>query len=329
MLLDNPVRNKKSDLQDEVKSPIIKEPDWHDEDESPKIEAEQKIPSLRAPVKSFMTVNPVVSYPEATIYDAIKIMTDNYFRRLPIVSRGRLQGVLTAMDVLRAIESKGLDALYMPIKKWMTRRAVTISEDSSVAWAIGLMGRKDVGNLIVVPEKGDALRGIFTEKDLLHNFKEFIDSEWEIRQLPPRYYSMRLLSVAREQPMNLVLKEMVKNGVRRVIVYDELQKKILGIVTATDILWFIRHHVEGKEVIDLETTIMQVATTKVISLGDHMTVAGALALMVRKGIGAIPITAPKVGLIGVFTERSLLLLFHEQQQQDTSKKQEYDGEEEE
>ena len=267
---------------------------------------------LNSPVTDFMTINPVVSYPEASLFDAVKIMTDNAFRRLPIVSKGRLVGILTVMDVLRALSQVGLDALYRPIQSWMTEPPKQIQSYRTIGEAIEIMGSRDIGSLLVVDKNNNALRGILTERDILDHFRDFIKADWEIAQLPSRYYSMRLLTAARESNLEHVMNEMVSNGVRRIIAYDDIKSKILGILTATDILRYVRSHVEGGKPLDLSrVSIMSVATTKVVSLGIHIEINNALDLMVRKKIGAIPLLDDHE-LVGILTERAFLLLLQEQ-----------------
>ncbi|MDF2609872.1 MAG: yhcV [Lachnospiraceae bacterium] len=50
-------------------------------------------------VKDIMTANPVVGSPDMDIHDAAKIMSDKQIRRLPIVERNNLVGIVALGDI--------------------------------------------------------------------------------------------------------------------------------------------------------------------------------------------------------------------------------------
>jgi CBS domain-containing protein len=50
-------------------------------------------------VKDIMTANPVVGSPDMDIHDAAKIMSDKQIRRLPIVEKNNLVGIVALGDI--------------------------------------------------------------------------------------------------------------------------------------------------------------------------------------------------------------------------------------
>lgn len=56
-----------------------------------------------APVKGFMARSPITIDAEATLEDAIKTMTEEGVGRLPVVQAGRLVGIVTRTDILKAL----------------------------------------------------------------------------------------------------------------------------------------------------------------------------------------------------------------------------------
>ncbi len=56
------------------------------------------------PLKSIMTQNALVVYPDESLLDVMNMMTDHGIGRLPVVSKetGRLAGIITRTDVIRA-----------------------------------------------------------------------------------------------------------------------------------------------------------------------------------------------------------------------------------
>ncbi len=49
-----------------------------------------------------MTHSPTVTSPEASVVDAMEIMTEGRFRHLPVVSEGKLVGLVSIGDVVKA-----------------------------------------------------------------------------------------------------------------------------------------------------------------------------------------------------------------------------------
>ena len=50
-------------------------------------------------VKKVMTANPVVGTPDMDVEDAVRIMSENQIRRLPVVENNRLVGIVSLGDI--------------------------------------------------------------------------------------------------------------------------------------------------------------------------------------------------------------------------------------
>ncbi len=130
-------------------------------------------------VRDYMSINPISVEPNDSIGDALELLKDHSIRRLPVVSKKRLVGLVTETDLLKASPSPAtslsiheINYLYPKIKirDIMTKDVVTISPDAAIEEAAVMMREKKFGTL-VVEEKGN-LVGLITESDL---FKAFID----------------------------------------------------------------------------------------------------------------------------------------------------------
>ena len=55
------------------------------------------------PVGDIMTKNPVTVSPEATVHQCMEIMTEGRFRHLPVVDEGRVVGMLSIGDLVKAV----------------------------------------------------------------------------------------------------------------------------------------------------------------------------------------------------------------------------------
>lgn len=59
--------------------------------------------SLQTPVREVMTSPIVTITPENTIEECMAMMTDHHVRHLPVLSQGRLLGVVSIGDIVKAV----------------------------------------------------------------------------------------------------------------------------------------------------------------------------------------------------------------------------------
>jgi acetoin utilization protein AcuB len=125
-------------------------------------------------IKDVMTKNPFTVDSETLVLDAQKIMQENNIRRLPVVDKGKLVGIVTQHDLLRAAPSPATSlSIYelnyllskMKVKELMTKNPVTVSPDTPFEEALRLGQEKKIGSFPVM-DKGK-LVGITTESDIV------------------------------------------------------------------------------------------------------------------------------------------------------------------
>jgi len=126
-------------------------------------------------VKDIMTMN-VVNIPSNTsISDAKRIMEAHRIRRLPVVDRGKLVGIVTEHRLEAYTPSKATtlsvwEIGYLlgntPVKDIMERNVATVTPDMTVEEVLALAQEKKVGALPVV-ESG-RLVGIVTTNDFFY-----------------------------------------------------------------------------------------------------------------------------------------------------------------
>ncbi len=71
-------------------------------------------------VKEIMTPDLITIHPLNTISDAIKIMTKNNIKKLPVVTKGEMVGIITTTDISRArleLSKRLIDSWVKP--EWM------------------------------------------------------------------------------------------------------------------------------------------------------------------------------------------------------------------
>jgi acetoin utilization protein AcuB len=125
-------------------------------------------------IKDVMTRNPITADSETLVVDAQRIMKENNIRRLPIVDKGKLVGIVTKHDLLEASPSPAtslsvfeLNYLLskMKVKEIMKKNPLTLTPDTPFEEALRLGQEKKIGSFPVV-ENGK-LVGIATESDII------------------------------------------------------------------------------------------------------------------------------------------------------------------
>ena len=132
-------------------------------------------------VKLRMTAHPFTVTPDNTLPEAMEVMATRGVRHLPVVSEGRVVGVLSHSDIAEAGPSKAttfssseVNYLLSKLKvaKVMTRDPITISPDALLEEAAVAMRDNKVEMLPVV--EGGRLVGIITESAILDAFIEIL-----------------------------------------------------------------------------------------------------------------------------------------------------------
>ena len=132
------------------------------------------MPSL----KTWMTGSPIAIDIDASLNEAIVLMSDHHFRHLPVVDgAGQLVGVLALEDVRAALGARvtnkappSLDvrreALEWRVSEVMSDTPVVAQEGESLVDAADRMADAQVGCLPIVDARGHVV-GIFSETDAL------------------------------------------------------------------------------------------------------------------------------------------------------------------
>jgi len=124
-------------------------------------------------VRDWMTANPITVDTKTTLPEAHRIMKDRRIRRLPVVDRNQLIGIVTLGDVREAEPSDAttlsiFELHYLLAKltigEIMTREPITISINGTIREAAKMMLQHKIGGLPVMED--GKLVGIITESDI-------------------------------------------------------------------------------------------------------------------------------------------------------------------
>lgn len=259
---------------------------------------------------------PVVTMaPTTPIQDAIQIMCQKGFRRIPIVNPGTkfLEGIITATDVINylgggkkfeMIQQKFggnfFKAINEPIKLVMTQQVVSVNVAAKISDAIELMKEKNLGGLPVVDDENRA-RGIVTERDIAILFADRI-SGVRVAQL----MSETVVTALPRTTIFEAEKTMATQGFRRLPIVSD--GKVVGIITSMDIIRFFgsgevfKHLRSGTIIQVLSTPALEIATKGVSTIEPDADIGQAAKIMQQKDIGAVPVVKNE-RLVGMITER--------------------------
>lgn len=135
----------------------------------------------RQQVKDWMSADVITASADTTLPDAHKMMVDNNIRRLPVMKKKKLVGIITRGDVRGAEPSQATSLSVhelhyllarLTIDEIMTPKPYTVRPNDSIGDAAKIMMDNNISGLPVM-ENGE-LVGIITESDIFR----MIVSEW-------------------------------------------------------------------------------------------------------------------------------------------------------
>ena len=116
--------------------------------------------------------------PTANVAAAVKLLTEHRIGAVVVTgTEGRVIGIVSERDVVRALGERGATALELPLTEVMTRRVETCSSSDTISW---IMGRMTEGKYRHVPviEQG-RLAGIISVGDVVKHRLEEMEHEQE------------------------------------------------------------------------------------------------------------------------------------------------------
>jgi CBS domain-containing protein len=104
--------------------------------------------------------------PQATVFDAIKLMAGKNIGALPVVSGGTLVGIFTERDYTRKIALHGKSSKDTQVWEIISKEVISVAPDESVEECMRLMTDNRVRHLPVVQNR--ELVGIISIGDLVN-----------------------------------------------------------------------------------------------------------------------------------------------------------------
>ncbi len=132
--------------------------------------------SVGVPVKEVMTSEVITADEGYTLDRLMKLMVNAGIRRVPVVDRGEVKGIVSWRDVVgligrhevfKIVKSETVDEFKsLPVSYVMRKDLLTVGPDMDIGDVASEMMRRGVGHALVV--EGSRLKGIATERDIIY-----------------------------------------------------------------------------------------------------------------------------------------------------------------
>lgn len=173
-------------------------------------------------VWSFMTPSPVTVSPEDSLAQAAALMIERRIHRVFVTAPGKLAGVLSTKDLVRAVRALKLTT---PIERLMSAPVSTIEVRESIRTASARLGHEKIHGLVVVEEEWPV--GLFTQVEALQATSR--DPEAPVEEV----MSYALLCLPLRTPLYRAAAHSIELGIRRILAVENRQT--LGILTDFDL----------------------------------------------------------------------------------------------
>jgi len=122
--------------------------------------------------------------PEATVFEALKIMAEKDIGAMPVLNGKMLVGIFSERDYARKVILKGKSSKKTPVSEIMSTNLITITPNQTNEQGLVLMTAKHIRHLPVL--EGQKLVGFISIGDLV---KSIIDEQKQVIDKMEQYIS--------------------------------------------------------------------------------------------------------------------------------------------
>lgn len=152
-----------------------------------------------------MTKRVITVSPDTTMSELKEILRVNRISGAPVLDQGRLVGIISIEDLIKALESADIQSL---VRERMSTRVITVQARESVVEAVKKFAQYKVGRLPVVDERGN-LVGILTGGDITRGLLEAIGLDYHAEEIS-RYRARHIFEDIVSDQTGLILRYHIK-----------------------------------------------------------------------------------------------------------------------
>lgn len=248
---------------------------------------------MKQTIGKFATHSVAVVEVEATVQEALQIMSDRGISCIIVLSHNEPIGILTERDVVFAANWL-LGQPDLLIKEVMNKPVMTASEDMTIAQAYRVFCQHKIRHLVILDARLD-MAGIFTQTDLVRSLKgKTFDGISDVSCL----MSPQILHVASDVPARYALSLMARRSVSCVVVMEDNQP--VGMFTERDVVRCVARGVDLSAV-----AVGSVMTPTVVSTPLTTTPHDTIGLMLKKSVRRLLVIDEQGEMTGILTQTDI------------------------
>jgi predicted transcriptional regulator len=248
---------------------------------------------MKQTIGKFATHPVAVVEAEATVQEAVQIMSDRRISCIVVLSHNEPIGILTERDVVFAANWL-LGQPDLLIKEVMNKPVMTASEEMTVAQAYQVFCKHKIRHLVVLDARLDMV-GIFTQTDLVRSLQE---KAFEGIRDVSLLMSPQVLHIDAEVPARYALSLMARRSVSCIVVMEKNQP--VGMFTERDV---VRCVADGTDL--SATAVGTVMSPSVVSTPLTMTPHETIGLMLKKSIRRLLVVDERGEMTGILTQTDI------------------------
>lgn len=230
---------------------------------------------------------------EATVLEALQLMSERKISCIIVLSHGEPVGILTERDVVFAANWV-LGQPELLIKEVMNKPVLTASEDMTVEQAYQVFCQHKIRHLVILDARLD-MSGIFTQTDLVRSLRDrAFDGIPDVITL----MSSKVLDVPLDVPARYALSLMARRSVSCVVVVEEGAP--VGMFTERDVVRCIAQGIDLTDVSVGAVMSPSIVTTPVTTPPQE-----TIGLMLKKSIRRLLVVDGDGAMAGILTQTDI------------------------
>jgi len=248
---------------------------------------------MKQTIGQFATRSVVTVEVEATVQEALQLMSDRCISCVLILSHNEPIGILTERDVVFATNWL-LGQPELLIKEVMNKPVMTASEDMTVDQAYQVFCQHKIRHLVVLDAHLDMV-GIFTQTDLVRSLREKVfDGIDDVSPL----MSSQVLHVKPDVPARYALSLMARRSVSCIVVVED--NRPVGMFTERDVVRQVARGVDLSAV-----SVGSVMSSSVVSTSLMTAPYDTINMMLKQSIRRLLVVDEQGEMSGILTQTDI------------------------
>ena len=237
--------------------------------------------------------SPICLEADSDLDDALRIMAEKRISCLLVTESGKLCGILTEKDVVRAYDAARSPG-QVRLRQVMTASPMTVKGSMGHLEAYRLMQDRGFRHLPVVDDEGGIV-GIVTESDYVRT----LGNDYYIRLKDVATVMVPVTTLPGDVPLSQALQLLTESSISSVVINDD--GKGMGIITERDVVRLVR---SGQD--PVTTTTAQVMQHPIITVHRDSSLLEASELLTRHRIRRLVVVDDHGLPVGMLSQHEIV-----------------------